>query len=156
FYPWLHADALFNSIAGEKTRRNKHIGIGGVRAGGDRRDHYIAVPEIEIFSLDRKALLRLAGLAVLGAKRGLKAGPNCAKGNTPLGPLRPGHGWLDFFEFEFEHIGEDGVRAVFRPKQALRLRIGLDERHPCLRARRGCEIAERLRIDREETAGRAI
>ena len=61
--PWLCAQSLGDGVARKQTGRQHDAGVGGVGARRNRRDHDIAVAEIERLALDAMPLAHLRGLA---------------------------------------------------------------------------------------------
>ena len=73
-----------------------------------------------------------------------------------LRALRAGERCDDRAHVELERVGEDGVFCVLVTPEAVRLRIGLDQLDILVRARGEAHVIERLVVDREEAAGRAV
>ncbi len=86
----------------------------------------------------------------------LKPLPTAGSAMRPSGRLGAGHRRNDFAEIKFERFREDGIGGCPRAEEALRLGIFLDQSNALRGARRGAEIGQRLVVDREEAAGRAI
>ena len=68
-HPRLDREALGNGLFRKQARRDHHARIGGVGAGGDRRNHHIAVAEREVLACHRHAL-GAAGLDEILVERG--------------------------------------------------------------------------------------
>ena len=154
--PGLHAQAALQRLLGQQSRRHHHERIRGIGAGGDGGDHHVAVAEVEILALDRHPLTRFGGLAVFLVERLGERGRRLGERHAVLRPLRPGDRRLDVSKIEMEHPGERRVGRLGGAVQALRLGIGLDQGDALLLARGRLKIGERLLVDREEAAGRAI
>ena len=155
-HPGLRGQALGDGVARHQPRRDHHAGVGGVGAGGDRRDHDVALAEIEVLALDREARLGLLALLELRRHRAEEAGLGLAQQHAVLRPLRPGERGRDLAEVERQRVGEHRVRRRAGAQHALRLGVGLDEVDAGVLARGGLEIGDRLRVDREDAAGRAV
>ena len=84
-----------------------------------------------------------------------EAGLDLGERHAVLRPLRPGQRRLDGGEIELQHVGEDRLRAGLAP-QALRLAVGLDQRHALGRAAGGLEVLDGVGVDGEEAAGGAV
>ena len=63
--PRLDGEAFGHRLAGEQAGADHDARIGGVGAGGDRRDHHVAMAERVLAAFDRHALVRLGGLVEL-------------------------------------------------------------------------------------------
>src|SRR6185437_4302156 len=95
-------------------------------------------------------------LPEFAAHGGLEALLSLAEHDAVLRTLRAGERGRDLAEVERERIGIERVRSEAGAEGALRLRVGLNQGEPRRLAARGLEIRERLRVDREQAAGRAI
>ena len=113
-------------------------------------------PRSKLLPLHRHALSRLVRLAVFLVERLGEGACGAGERHAVLRPLRPGDRRLDLAEIERERVGEHRVRRVAVAEQALRLGVGLDQRDARILALGGVEIGERLLVDGEEAAGRAI
>ena len=71
------------------------------------------------------------------------------------GRFGPGERRLDVAEVELERVGVGGVLRALVVEYPLLLAVRLDERHALLRPAGELEVAERLRVDGEDPAGRA-
>ena len=98
----------------------------------------------------RIALLEL-GLHRLG-----KARLGLGEDDPVLRPLGAGERRRDFAEVELERVGEDRVGREAGAISPLRLGVGLDQGDARGLAAGAGEVGERLRVDGEEAAGRAI
>ena len=87
---------------------------------------------------------------------GGEAGLGVGQDHPVLRPLRAGERGRDLAEVERERVGEDGIGRQAGAIGALRLGVGLDQSEPRGLAAGGLEIGERLGVDREQAAGRAI
>ncbi len=112
--------------------------------------------DIEIASFDFVALPRPAGFLVFALERGGEAALDVGERDPPLGPLGAGERRDDRIELELERVREDGVGRAGEPEKPLRFRVGLDERDALGFAARHCEVVERLAVDGEEPACRAV
>ncbi len=112
--------------------------------------------EIVILAFDDITLLGIFGLLVFRRERGLEARRNAAQRDAAFRSLGAGHRRHDTRKIEIDRVGEDGIWRRRGAEQALRLGVFLDQRNARRRARRGFKIIQRLIVDREETAGRAI
>ena len=74
--PGLGLQALGGGVAGEQACADQHARVRGVGAGGDRRDHDVAMAEIEIAVLDGVAMRGIRRLLVFAAHRRGEAGGN--------------------------------------------------------------------------------
>jgi hypothetical protein len=72
-----------------------------------------------------------------------------------LRPLRPGDARHDIREVKLEPITERRLVGVLVVPEPLLLGVGLDQLDQLRRSTREFEIAERLRVDWEDRAGRA-
>jgi hypothetical protein len=102
----------------------------------------------------------VVGAAAVGQELGEHLAPlglRLGQRDAVLRAARPGEGRLDVGEVEFDDVTEDGLlfRAPVVP-EALLLRVGLDEVAQLLRAPGELEVAQRLGVDREDRARRAV
>ena len=90
-----------------------------------------------------------AALGELLLHRSDEGGFHLFERNAILRAFRPGHRRLDTGEFQLEHISEDRIGRGLGAEHALRLGIGLNQRH----LRRGTvgvgEIAQSVVVDRK-------
>ena len=139
-------------VAREQAGAEHHGGVGGVGARGDRGDHDRAVGEFAILVGDADLRLRLGG-EVLGLRLvaafgvdahdfgllrravggeafevGVEVVLDLLEQHAVLRALRAGERGLDVAQVEFERRRVRGVRRVRVVPQALRLRVGLDQR----------------------------
>ena len=99
---------------------------------------------------DRVALLEFA------RHRADETGLGVREQHAVLRALRAGERGRDLAELERQRVGEYRIGRQAGAIHALRLGVGLDERDARGLARRGLEIADRLPVDREQAAGRAV
>ena len=101
-------------------------------------------------------LAAVAALVELFLHRHRESGLHVPERDAVLRTLGPGERGLDLRQFELEDVGEDRVGRRLGAVEALRLAIGGDQRN--LRGGPGGigEIAQRIVVDREEAAGRAV
>ena len=85
-----------------------------------------------------------------------EAGFRLGQQHAVLRALGTGKRGRDFAEVELQGVGEDGIGRQSGAEQALRLGIGFDERDAGRLAARTGEIGERLLVNREQSAGRAV
>ena len=154
--PGPRLEALLHRIAREQPRRDQHAGVGGIGAAGDGGDDDVAVAEVEVAARDGRPLLELARLLVLGLQRLGEAGADVGQRDAALGPLRAGERRHHRAEVELERVGEHGIGRVAEAEQALRLGVVLDERDAVRLAAGDGEVGQRLGVDGEEAAGRAV
>ena len=88
--------------------------------------------------------------------RGDEAGLGVAEDHAVLRPLRTGERGGHLAEIELERIGKDRIGSETGAVGALRPGVGLDQSQPRRLAAGGLEVGQRLAVDREEAAGRAI
>src|SRR5258706_13692585 len=172
-----HGQSTFNGLLREETRGDHHRRVRRVRARGDRRDDDRAVLDATDLRRDvcdlrgllrRDRYLRLGGvidrLRTLGrARLGDTARWLWAEERLPdhrqfdpvLGALRAGNARAHRREIEFHDFVERRRRRAVDPEHALRLRVALDQIDHFTAAGL-LQIAERLRIDREERRGRPV
>ena len=136
FDPGLHRQPLGHRLTCKQSRPDHDTRVRCVRAGGDRGDHHIAVPEIMISALDRNTA-GCAGLCKIlverGRKRWVQVGnisfspspslPNSfsiAVAKPDFTSLRATRScwpfWarkrrLDLLKLELEHVRENGIRG---------------------------------------------
>ncbi|MND92551.1 hypothetical protein D3C80_847130 [compost metagenome] len=156
FHPRCSLQTLGNSVAGQQTGSDENRGVRRVGAGRDGGNRHIAMAEIEIGTFHRITVIELARLLVVAFHRTGETGGDILQRNTPFRTFRAGHRRHDVAEIEFQRIGEDKLGTVRVTPHALRLRIGFDKRDTLLGAAGHVEIVDGFRVDREETAGRAI
>ena len=155
-HPGLCLQSLGGGVAREQAGADQHARIGGVGAGGDRRDDDVAMAEIEVAVFDRIARRGVGGLLVFVGHRSGEAFGDRRQRDAALGTLRSGHRRHDVAEIERERRGEDRIGGLGGAEQALRLGIGRHQRDAVGLAAGGLEIIDGRGIDREEAAGRAI
>ena len=68
-HPRFGLQALCRCIARQQAGADQDAGVGSVGAGGDRRNHDVAMAEIEVAAIDRIALGGVIGLLVFGGER---------------------------------------------------------------------------------------
>ena len=149
-------EPLLDRLLGEEAGAEHDARVRGVGAAGDRGDHDIAVVQfvIRALDLDRARLLDCRRRAAAIRCRTPPATPDSA--TRSCGRRGPASDGSTVAEIEFEHVGEDRVGRVGVAPQPLRLGIGLDQLDPRRVARGDRQIADRLGVDREEAAGRAV
>ena len=102
------------------------------------------------------ALVDFGGLLVFGFHRGDETGGNAFQRDAAFGTLRSGHAWHDGGKLQLQRVGEDRVFRRLGAEQALRLGVFLDQLNARLLAAGIGQVIQRLAVDREEAAGRAI
>ena len=149
---------LATALRASRPARDHHVRIGGVGAGGDGGDDHVAMAEVVIRALDRRRACRSSPALPEFAAPWRLAKPALASlsGTRSCGRLGPASEGCDVGEIERQRVGEDGIGRVgvcgtclapwHRPRPARRAR----------RCGRSSQIVERLVIDREEAAGRAV
>ena len=147
---------LAAALRANRPAADQHARIGRIGAGGDGRDHDVAMTEIEIVALNRIALRDVRRLLVFAGHRGGEAGGHGWQGDAPLGTLRTGHRGHDVGKIERQRFREYGIDRLGGAEQALRLGIGRNQLDAFGLAAGGLEIIDGRGVDREEAAGRAI
>ena len=152
-----------------------HVGVRGVGAGGDRRDHHRPVADRVVLALDLRgsAHLRRArdrdGPALVGHRLGAVRDVDAAvvgdgavegvgrhvEGRVVLRPLRPRDRRHDLGNVEMQRVAIDR-RIVGPAPHAVLPGIGLDQRDARLVAPGLAQVAQRLGVDGEEAAGGAV
>ncbi len=155
-HPRLGLQPLGGGVARQQARADQDARIRGVGAGGDRRDHDVAMAEIEIAVLDGIALRFTVGLLVFAGQRGGEAGGNGRQRDAAFGTLRSGHRRHHVGEIERQRFREHRIGRLGGAEQALRLGVGRHQRDAVGLAAGGLEIIDGRGVDREEAAGRTI
>src|SRR5947209_614425 len=88
--------------------------------------------------------------------RGGELGSHILERDAVLWTLGPGKRRLDLRQFELEHVGKDRVRRRLGAEYALRLGIGGNECNLRSRPSGVGEIPQRVVVDGEEAARRAV
>ena len=127
-HPRLGGQALGRGLARQQAGADHHARIGRVGAGGDRRDHHVAVADVVVLALDRHALLDLGTLVEFLVHRIGKAGFHFLQRDAILRTLRTGQRRLDRAEIELEDVGEHRIGRGLDAEHALRLGIGRHQR----------------------------
>ena len=133
---------------------DQHARVRGVGAAGDRGDDHVAVADVVLASADREAAGR--GLAVAVLEIGEEALVHIVERDLVLRPLGPGERGNDAAHVEPERVGEHRLGRIRIDPQPLFARIGLDQRDLVLLAAGEPQVVERLVVDPEEAAGRAV
>ena len=127
-HPGLRLQALLVRLLGEQAGADQHARVGGVGAGGDRRDDDMAVGDLVVACSATLRLLRPrrrgSPCSAFGEFRRGRGGER----HAVLRALRAGERGHDGAEIELQRVGEDRVGRVVDPPHALRLGIGLDQR----------------------------
>ena len=154
-HPRLGLQPLRQGVAGEQPGADHHARVGGVGAGGDRRDHHVAMADIEGGAVDRHALGDLAALLELAVERRDETLLGVAEEHAVLRALRSGERRLDAVEIEGERVGENRVRACrsrgtgpapgHRPRPARRARARARSRRDSGASRRRSGNSRRWR-----------
>ena len=151
-HPWLGLQAQLVRLLGDQPSRDQHAGVRRIGAAGDRRDGDVAVANVEILAFHRHAgLCLLVGIDHVGIEHIIDVGQR----DPVLRPLRPGQAGHDGGQIQFQRVGEHRFDRRVDP-ETLFLGIGLDQRDRLVRATGQAHIVQRLVIDAEEAAGRAI
>src|SRR5262245_44665595 len=112
--------------------------------------------EVEILALDRHPQAGFIALAVFLVEGFGEGGSGAGERYAILRTLRSRDRRLDVAEVEMKRLCEGRVRRIAVAIEPLRLRVSFDQRDAFARPRRRREIGERLLIDWEEAAGRAV
>ena len=112
--------------------------------------------KIEILALHRHPFPGFGGLAVFLVERLGEGGSGAGERHAILRALGPGKRGHHLAKIERQRLGEHRVRGIAVAEQALRLGVSLDQRNAPALAPRCLQISERLLVDGEEAAGRAI
>ena len=165
--------ALDGSL-GQQAGGHHHRGIRGVGATGDGGDHDRAVADLRRRSgHHRRRVLLLpediggpafgveAGDIVVGGLRihgegRLEALPHAGQRDAVLRALGPGDAGLDRVEVQIEQLAEDGRRGVVGTEHSLCARVLLHQLDQLRVTSRRLQVAERLRVDREEGGGGTV
>ena len=108
-HPGLGLQPALDGVPREQPGADHHARVGGVGAGGDRRDHHVAMTEVEGLAGDVDALGGLAVAVELGAERIEEARLRLREEDAVLRPLGAGERRLDRVEVERQRVGEDRV-----------------------------------------------
>ena len=100
--------------------------------------------------------LAVAALVELLVHRRDEARLGLLERDAVLRALGAGERRLDAAELELEHVGEDRIERGLDAIHALRLGVGGDQIDPRLGAGGVGQIRDRVVVDREEAAGRAV
>ena len=159
-----HREPAPQCVAGEDARPEHHRRVGGVGAGGDRRDHHRAVTDggavtvggdggaaLPLGRGQREAALRL-GRRQAGAERLLHA----RQGHPILRALGAGQRRLDRAQIQLQQLAELRFRRFRAAEQSLLLAVRLHQRHRGRVAAGQPQIAQRLVVDRKEADRGAI
>jgi hypothetical protein len=141
-------------LLGDQPGGYQHVGVRGVGAAGDRGDHHVAVADVVLLTLDR-ATAR-GGLAVDRLELLVEQVVDVGQRDLVLRALGPGERGNHAAEVELERIGEHRVRVRRIGPQALLPGIGFDQRDLLFAAAGQGQVFERLAVDPEEAAGRAV
>ena len=155
-HPGLDRKALGDGVARHQAGGDHHARIGGVGAGSDGGDDDVAMAEIEIRPLDLVPLADVLALPEFAGHRGGEAGLGAAENDAVLRALGAGERGRDLAQVEFHSIGEHRIVGGPRAIDALRLGVSLDQGDSRRLAAGRLQIVERLRVDREQAAGRAV
>ena len=155
-HPWLGLQALLERVAGEQPGADQHRRVRRVGAGGDRGDRDVAMAEIVVGALDLVAVVDVGGLLVFGLHRLGEAGADIFQRDAAFGTLRSGHGRHHVAKIEIERVGEHRLGRIRLAPHALVAAIGLDQCDALLVAAGHGHVVQRLGVDREEAAGRAV
>ena len=112
--------------------------------------------DIERLALDLEAFGHFAGLLVFAIQGRGEAALDGFERDAAFGALGTGQRRHDGAEVELQRIGEERIGAAGLAEQALRLRIGLDQREAAGFAAGNLEVVHRLVVDGEEAAGGAV
>ena len=112
--------------------------------------------EIVVRAFDRMTLGEPIAELEFAGRRGGEARLGVGERDAILRPLGAGERRRHFAEVERQRVGEDRVGRQAGAVEPLRLGVGLDQRDARRLAARSLEIGDRLRVDREQAAGRAV
>ena len=128
-HPRLRLQPLGVRLARHQAGGDQHRRVRRVGAGGDRRDHHVAVGQFVVLALD---LDRGPGLVGRHAEAlgqiGLEGGRNVLQQHAVLRPLRAGHRRLHRGQVQFQRVGEHRVGRAGLAEHALRLQVRLHQR----------------------------
>ena len=150
--PRLGFQPQFVGLFGDEAGRDQHARVRGVGATGDRRDHHVAIADIVRLAFDGHAGLRLlVDFGEVLVEHIIDIGKRDFVLRT-LGTGKRGHHGR---QIEFERRGKDRLDRRVDP-EPLFLGISFDERNLRFFAPGQAQIIERLVIDAEKAARRAI
>ncbi len=112
--------------------------------------------EIEILAFHRDTAADLDRLLVVALHRGGETGRHGLERDAAFRTLRAGHRRHDGREIKLQRVGEHRIGRRLGVEQARGLAVLFDQRDARRLAAGRLEIIERLGIDREEAAGRAV
>ena len=151
--PRLGPQPAFVSFLGDQPGGNHHARIGSVGAAGDGSDHHIAIADVVILALNRHAR---RGLVVNFFQIGVEHVINVGQRDFVLRALGAGQRRDDRTHVEFQRIGEHRVGHVGGQPQSLFPGIGFDQRDLVFLTPGQAQVSQRLVIDPEEPASRAV
>ena len=145
-------------LAGDEAGGNEHVGVGGVGAAGDGRDHHVTMAGCRNCGLRRGSAGRCwraarSGWPLRSARKARLASVSATRSCGRLGPARAGD---DCGHVELDGVGEDGVGRGGVAEHALGAEIGFDQRDAVLVAAGQVQVGERFGVHREEAAGGAV
>ena len=155
--PGLLLQAAPVGVAGKQPGAHQHARVGGVGAGRDRGDHHVAMAEI-------------VGSAVDGDSAWSPPASSCTPSPSPFrnrrrpipalavpsGRFGPAIDGTTSARSSSQQIGEHRIGRAGVAPHALRLGVFLDQRDAAFRTAGHGQVADRLAVDREEAAGRAV
>ncbi len=151
--PRLGLEAQLVGFLGDEAGGDQHARVRRIGAAGDRRDHHVAVADIEILALNRHADVgALVGFGHVLGEDIIHIGQR----NAVLRALGPGERGDNGAHVEFERRGEHRIGGIGVDPEALLLGIGFDQRDLAFLAAGEAQVIERLVVDSEEAAGSAV
>ena len=150
--PRLARQALLHRLLRDQARADHHARVRGVRAAGDRGDHDRAVFELRRGRDARCHRRRPATFTPFFSSSSAPANDGLAfdSGTRSCGRRGPARLGSTDRQIELHRLAVDRIRRVGRSEQALRLRVGLDERDLLRVAAGEAQVIERHVVDRED------
>ena len=167
-------ESALNGPLGQKSGGHHHRGVGGIgatRNGGDHdrsvadvrgrpghhRGRMLLLPEdigVPTFGIEAGDIV--VGWFVLHGEGGLEALPHPGERNPILRTFRAGDTRLDRVEVEVQEFAEDGRGRIIGAEHPLRARVLLHQLDQLRLPSSRLQVAQRLRVDREEGGGGAV
>ena len=167
---WMDGETTLHRVSRQQSRGDHDRRVRRVCAAGDGRDHHATVLELGgRFRGHRDRRASVDGAAFLGEPRdrvgarfgavgecGGEALPHFGQRRAVLRPLGAGEAGLDLRQVELEQLGElrDGVSVL--AEEALLFAVALDQVYLLAAAACDLQVAQRLRVDREQRRRRPV